>query len=561
MSVEELSRLHKSYIELSDRFKAAWTFHQFLQGLKKVFPSAEVGEKNLSFQGVYGELKAVSQSLSTAATERLKRELTNIERDLATRVDVLLKEDSRVSPSLLRQFFGRVKSYDEKILLQLLRFYLFTQQGREWEKDRVDKADFLLTKLGEEIRELRVDPIERDPTRLRDVLNSLWALLGKEVPAGSAVDDACKEIESLRSRVGSVDNLDELNQHDLVGEYRSLKHRLGGLLFEPRIAHSVLETNLYFREIIQKMYEHEERRIAAEYQEVFELERGAPSLDSDLDDDLKEFHNEIERFERHLEFKNVRLDELAYIRQRVRNLIPRLRKTGAIIMEPQEAPPPMPRRASTAGSSTGQNERFELPRIEPPPTTSTPELQGAAASAGQVLSAVATEVEGQVKRKPSESLRIRTAHAEIIGDQLRRILKVLEGTDWQASPKAVAATPEVQGLRLLAREIVAYRRLHEPESCNRELEQFLLETAAVRLRISSEAEEIVGIVDQGGERGGEVFAQARETTRVADQFQHRFAHFIMSALQEGQFTEAQTLQFHRMRLLRDYSGLWLLAFA
>jgi hypothetical protein len=155
---------------------------------------------------------------------------------------------------------------------------------------------------------------------------------------------------------------------------------------------------------------------------------------------------------------------------------------------------------------------------------------------------------------------VRSERPDLIAEDLARVTEVLEASDAEAPAKAVAATPEARELRLLARDVIAFRRLQSPEQCNQELERFLLETAAMRVRISRQAEEIVGQVEDGNGGNDEILQAARETSRLADQFQHRYAHFMAQALQEGQFEEAQTLQYHRMRLLRDYAGLWLLAF-
>ena len=57
MTVQELSKLHRAYIDLSDRFKAAWTFHQFVEGIRKVFPGAELSAGDLKFQPIYEDLK------------------------------------------------------------------------------------------------------------------------------------------------------------------------------------------------------------------------------------------------------------------------------------------------------------------------------------------------------------------------------------------------------------------------------------------------------------------------------------------------------------------------
>ncbi len=92
-----------------------------------------------------------------------------------------------------------------------------------------------------------------------------------------------------------------------------------------------------------------------------------------------------------------------------------------------------------------------------------------------------------------------------------------------------------------------------------EVESFVLEAAALRLRINQEAAEIAELLDETAvTKDAPVFERARATTRVADAFVQRFSSFIDVAIQDGNFVEAQQLQLLRMRLIRDYSGLWLL---
>jgi hypothetical protein len=139
------------------------------------------------------------------------------------------------------------------------------------------------------------------------------------------------------------------------------------------------------------------------------------------------------------------------------------------------------------------------------------------------------------------------------------MVEVLEGTDREAPPKSVTVLREVFPLRLEAREVTAYRRLSSNRPVDRELEQFVLESAALRQRINEEAEEIMGLLDESAvTRDAPVFSRARQTNRLADSFVQRFQHFMDQAIQDGNFAEAQGLQLLRMRLIRDFSGLWLL---
>jgi hypothetical protein len=56
VETEEVNPVHKLYMELSSRYKAGWTFHRFLQGLKKFFGSLELEDHTLQeAEGSIGE--------------------------------------------------------------------------------------------------------------------------------------------------------------------------------------------------------------------------------------------------------------------------------------------------------------------------------------------------------------------------------------------------------------------------------------------------------------------------------------------------------------------------
>jgi len=153
MSVQELSHLHRRYVDLSQRFRAAWVYHQFLHSLARVngdeaTPSPFTGR----FQDLYTQLKECSQSLTPAEATNLKGRFDDIGAEVAELINALLAEDSKVSPTTLRQFFQKFRNYDEKILAQLIRFYLFACAEPDWHADRRDKVDFLISRLGDELR-------------------------------------------------------------------------------------------------------------------------------------------------------------------------------------------------------------------------------------------------------------------------------------------------------------------------------------------------------------------------------------------------------------------------
>ncbi|HXM69811.1 MAG TPA: hypothetical protein VN970_01660, partial [Thermoanaerobaculia bacterium] len=141
-TVQELGAVHRRYADTSHRFRAAWTFHQFLQSLGKSGQQEISDAHSLEFQTLYAELKEISQNLNTAESDRLRGRLEGIDHRLGELIAGLDEDDAKIAPYYLRQFFRRVRSYDEKILTQLVKFYLYAQQGEIWPTERLDKVDF-----------------------------------------------------------------------------------------------------------------------------------------------------------------------------------------------------------------------------------------------------------------------------------------------------------------------------------------------------------------------------------------------------------------------------------
>jgi len=513
-TVQELSLLHRRYADTSHRFRAGWTFHQFLQSLGKTLLQRVDDPYSTEFQNLYTGLKEVSQNLNASETEKIRHRLEAIDRRLSELIEALDQEDTKVTPDLLRQFFRRVKNYDEKILSQLVKFYLYTQHDGSWPADRLDKVDFLLARLSEEVDDRTGELALRSHNRLNEIFQGLWAQTGAAPPGDQIVEERRAAIDALRHEMSDVEALDRLNESGLIRRYRDLKHGMGTLYFHPELLLAVQETNLVFKSRIQKLYRQEEQRIVAEYQRVFELEREAP-FDTELDRELGEFREEIERFEKQLQREEFRLGDIALIRQKVKQLLPRL---TAGRTPPAERPA-----VSRAGQDSG-----ELA------------LNKAAAAATSPL----------------------PVQEELLGEHFRRLVDTLrEVNPPDLAPERVVLKPEVFALRIEPREVEAYHRLFGRQDCDRELERFLLESAALRMRINEEAQEIAGLLDETSITGDSiVFARARVTCRAADAFLWRFNHVLSEMMMDGGVAECRQVQLLRMRLMRDYSGLCLLAY-
>jgi len=513
-TVQELSVLHRRYSDLSHRFRSGWTFHQFLQSLGKSSLRQVDEDFSSDFQTLYAGLKEVSQNLNASEGDRMRGRLDVIDRRLTELMATLDEEDTRVPPDLLRHFFRRVKTYDEKILTQLVKFYIYVQRGGPWPPDRLDKADFLLARLSEQEDERTEDVVLCDAQRLGEIFHGLWNLLGGETPEPEVIFERRGAIDAIRADVQRAETLERLNESSLVRRFRDLKHDLGIFFFEPELLLAIQETNLALKNRVHKLYRQEEQRIVAEYQRIFELEREVP-VDRELDGDLTEFRKEIERFEKKLQSQEFKLEDIAQIRQRVRELLPRL----------------------TAGRPDPEI-RPEGRRVD---STSTGEhILNASAKASELTLAF---------------------NEDLLGDYYRKVLDSLRETNPEVQPERIVLVPEIFPLRLEPREVVAYRRLYGRKPYDRELEQFVLEAAALRVRINEEAQEITSILDETSITGDSpIYARARLTARLADAYLWRFSHVLSQTVLGTDPQESRQLEILRMRLMRDYSGLWLLVY-
>ncbi|HEY7215322.1 MAG TPA: hypothetical protein VIC28_11865, partial [Thermoanaerobaculia bacterium] len=258
-TVQELSVLHRRYADTSHRFRAGWTFHQFLQSLAKTLLQHVEDPHSTEFQDLYNGLKEISQNLNASESEKVRHRLEAIDRRLTELIGALDAEDTKVTPDLLRQFFRRVKNYDEKILSQLVKFYLYVQRDGSWPEDRLDKVDFLLARLAEEVDDRTGELVLRSHGRLNEIFQGLWGQVGAEPPGDQVVEERRADIDALRHEMNEVENLDRLNDGGLIRRYRALKHSLGRLYFHPELLLAVQETNLVFKNRIQKLYRQEEQ--------------------------------------------------------------------------------------------------------------------------------------------------------------------------------------------------------------------------------------------------------------------------------------------------------------
>ncbi|HEY7369012.1 MAG TPA: hypothetical protein VIB08_02400 [Thermoanaerobaculia bacterium] len=268
MSVEKIQLLHEDYIRLTERFKALWTFHQFLRGVHKAFFSGEP-EYEADFNSLYADMRAAAAKIDTSQPETVAPRLKEISARLDAIASTLREFDRKLSPSYVRRFFERVRPQDEKIAIHLLRFY-FSQP--EVDEDVIDKVDFLATVAATGVSDPEATTAKPRPA-VRRIFESLgstsvWPRVENAMAPGiaRAFDELARDMQKARE-------FEDLLAQQLLDNVRTMKRRVASGLSHPEILAAVAHCNLTTRSIFHTLWEREERKLDEATGRIAELER------------------------------------------------------------------------------------------------------------------------------------------------------------------------------------------------------------------------------------------------------------------------------------------------
>jgi hypothetical protein len=325
MSVEKLQLLHEDYIRLTERFKALWTFHQFLRGICKTFevPGSEYGT---DFNELYEEVKAAGAELSTGTPEAVDRRL----RELFARLDAVAAElretDRRISPSLVRRFFDKIRPQDEKIAFYLLRFY-FSQS--DVDEDLIDKVDFLATVAATG----RPEP-DATASRPRSAIRQLFeavtaASVWPRIETGMT-PAIVRAFDELASDVTQAREFEQLLSERLLNNARTMKRRVATGLADPDILTAVAWCNLTTRSVFHRLYEKEERRMDEATGRIADLERELTRGGDDVSPPLefKRFRESRVRFDRLSMERNLRAQQIMELKLAIGDVLDKFDISG-----------------------------------------------------------------------------------------------------------------------------------------------------------------------------------------------------------------------------------------
>ena len=512
MSVAEIGLLHGRYVRLSDRFKSLWTYHQFASGVFKNLIPLPLPYK-VDFQSAYDRIKAASVTLNASQVNEAAGAVGLCELALDRAASQLLRADEQVSPSILRRFFEKLKRQDENVIFFLIKFYFYLDAlDGDWR----DKLDYLFTRIGEDFVPDRNQYTSRDSLEFRERIISLVSLLRPIDAPHEEVIRLIRAVRSIRDDIQAAHAFEELTERNLLKNSRLFKHRLGHLYFHPDILMAIVELNVATKNKFLKLYTDEEHRIVDDAQKLIDhspaIERNFGYTNPELREEIARFREFKQRFDESRASSNLKHDVITHLKQSLGKVLAQLdRGLGA---DEDEATADLP------------SSFFDQ----------------------------AEQVDNISRRFPSDP----HLHSYLI-----RIASAIDIADPEIMPEEIAVFPNIQELRLEPWEIGAYQKLFERRAAeadedNDDLWLLYMRAAALRIKVDEEATLLAASIGAGISPEAELLAKAKESLDFGKELDEQFNDFLHEAVYYSNPRILHQLYRSRFRLLRGFSGLWLI---
>jgi len=511
VSVVELSALQNRYSRATDRFKAVWTFHQFATGvfdklLNQVLPY------EIDFNRLYERVKRVSSVLNVAQATQAARGLDDIE-DAVDKVSrELLAADDKISPSIVRRFFEKLKRQDDNIIHFLIKFYFFADAV---EGDRRDKIDFLFTRLGEDYMPQRGEYVLRESLDLRQRMIALVGLLRLGDTPAEEIVSVIHAIRTMREQVASLDQFDALIDSNLLKSARTFKHRIGDLYFNPDVLMAIVDLNVTMKNLFARFYPNEEQRLMADAENLMEhgkaIEQNFGDSNPNLIEEIARFRTYKERFDLLRAQSNVKHDVMAGLKASMANILAQLDR----------------------GLEGHEEEAPDLP----------------------------VAFFDEARRRDNVTRHF--GSAEPLLDFVLRIDSAIEMLDPTMEIEDVVELPAVRELRLETWEAAAYQKLldrrpSEGEDDTEALWLLYIRAAALRTKVDEEATILATAMAADVRPEPELLTKARHSLDLAKELDELFGDSLQEAVYFSNRRILHQLYRSRFRLLRGFSGLWLI---
>jgi len=515
VSVADVEALHARYVRVADRFKAIWTYHQFATGIFRNLLDRPAPYQ-LDFKRVYERIRKAGGKLNEAEAADARDALDAAARALDDATKALLGADDAIATSLVRRFFDKLNLKDEEIIYFLIKFYLYADAV---EGDRRDKLDFFFTRIGEELLPERGAYISRESLEFRERVIALVSAMRTAPAPRDEVLRIIRAIRSMRDEMQQATTFEDLTDRHLLKNARTFKHRIGDLYFDPDVLLAVVELNVAAKNRFIELYQIEEQRILEDSQKLLAhgdaIERNFGETNPELAEAIGRFREYKERFDALRAESNVKHDLVTQLKTSIGEVLSQLDRglaqdSASIDDDVEELPPAF----------------FD-------------------------------------EQQQVETMSERFGRHDPLLPQLVRIASALDYLSVEIAPEEVIELPAARELRLEAWEVAAYQKLFErrppdAEEDTEELWMLFVRAAALRIKVDEEATILATTMAAGVRPEPELLARAKKSLDLAKELDEQFGDFLQEAVYYSNRPILHQLYRSRFRLLRGFSGLWLI---
>lgn len=495
MPAGQISAVQTRYTRVSDRLKATWTMHQFVSGALRHFHGASDAYE-LDLTPAYEQMKVLAGMINGTWP-------AVIETTAGPFLDVECALDGAAQTLLDAEATispSLLRRFFEKLKRQddsIIEYLIrFFLYADAVEGDRRDKLDFLFTRLGEDYANERAEYVLRESLELRPRIIELVSILRVAEAPRDEVVRVIRAIRSIRDDIQSAARFDDLSERNLLRDARTFKHRVGDLYFDPDVLMAIIELNVAAKNRFIRLYGGEEARLV---EEAGKLMEHGHAIERNFGDTNPALVEEIARFR---EFKE-RFDSLRAQSNVKHDVVTRLK-----------------------------------------------------ASMNNILAQLDRGLELEEEHAPDlpESFFDRETFIARFGRN-EPLIAYLE--------RIAVSIDEPERLRLEPWEAAAYRKLLEREPAEadedaEELWMLYLRAAALRIKVDEEATILATAMAAGVKPEADLLANAKRSLDAAKELDEQFGDFLQEAVYYTNRRILHQLYRSRFRLLRGFSGLWLI---
>lgn len=506
MSVAAIGELHNRYVRVSDCFKAVWTFHQFASGVFKNFLDATI-PYDIPFQQIYEEIRRAGEMIQSSNVALAGQVMEKSERELAGVIARQIHADQQIGASIVRRFFEKLRNQDEKIIFNLIKFYLYADSI---DGEQRDKLDFLFTRIAEEFIEERGEYSTRDSLELRQQIQGLVGVRAASTIRPEQVAELIRTIRLLHEEIDRVTVFEQFTDRSLLHRSRELKHSIGDQFLNADVMMEIVSLNIATKNRFAYLYRDEETKIVEDARKLLANEdaiaRGFGGTNPDLLDEMERFKHFKAEFDESRAQSNVKHSVITGLKASLHNILAQLDRN--------------------------------LDASSPPDDDSSLFLE----------------------QHDSDRAFKKFGDDPVLYSSLVRLLSVLESFDEDTPSEQVVTSPATKNLRLEIWEVDAFRKLYRGippiEGETDDLHLLYLRAAALRIRIDDQASAIA-LVEARTQPDRLLLSEVKDSLDRSKELDQRFKEFLHEGLCYSSQKNLHRLYRSRLRLLRSFSGLWL----